>query len=55
MLLNDLLINGLLKGWIEEAPKSILSPNMTIKQWKSAKDYLRTWVVNYDVIRVSQV
>jgi hypothetical protein len=52
MLFNDLLVNGLLKGWMDDAPQSFLSPDMNSLQWKSAKDYLRTWIVNYDVIRV---
>ena len=55
MLFNDLLVNGLLKGWLENAPKSILSADMTSKQWKIEKDYLRTWIVSYNVIGVSMV
>ena len=52
MFFNDVLIHGLLNGWLEKRPQNILSAEADKIEWKKIKEQLREWIVYYDNIRV---
>jgi hypothetical protein len=53
MFFNDVLIHGLLNGWLEKRPKNLLTCEVADIEWKNLTNQLRAWIVYYDNIGVS--
>ena len=52
MCINEVLLRGLLQGWMENKPDVRFDAKTSIAHWKDVKRRLRTWISYFRVIEV---